>query len=94
MVPGEDWKAYLIKEGSKGPMVTEFAFRRVVEVRDELLDRGCSWSCVVLWGKSPNSQPPQHRTGGYPSHRIGAHSGIALAGGNRPGEWERWPGHG
>jgi SRSO17 transposase len=35
-VPAEEWKAYLIKEGSKGPMVAEFAFRRVIEVRDEL----------------------------------------------------------
>ena len=35
-VPEEEWKAYLIKEGSKGPMVAEFAFRRVVAVRDDL----------------------------------------------------------
>jgi SRSO17 transposase len=39
VVPGEEWKAYVIKEGSKGPMVAEFAFRRVVEVRDELPGR-------------------------------------------------------
>ena len=35
-VPEEEWKACLIKEGSKGPMVAEFAFRRVVAVRDDL----------------------------------------------------------
>jgi len=35
-VPAEEWKVYLIKEGSKGPMVAEFLFRRVVDVRDEL----------------------------------------------------------
>lgn len=33
------WRPYLIKEGSKGPMVAEFAFLRVVEVRDELPGR-------------------------------------------------------
>jgi SRSO17 transposase len=35
-VSAGEWKAYMIKEGSKGPMVAEFAFRRVVEVRDGL----------------------------------------------------------
>jgi len=35
-VSEEDWKAYLIKEGSKGPLVAKFAFRRVVAVRDGL----------------------------------------------------------
>lgn len=35
-VPAQEWRAFLIKEGSKGPMVAEFAVRRVVEVRDEL----------------------------------------------------------
>jgi SRSO17 transposase len=32
----ESWQAYVIKEGSKGPMVCEFAFLRGVAVRDEL----------------------------------------------------------
>jgi len=32
----EEWQPYLIKEGSKGPMVAEFAFLRSVAVRDEL----------------------------------------------------------
>jgi SRSO17 transposase len=32
----EDWQPYLIKEGSKGPMVAAFAFLRGVAVRDEL----------------------------------------------------------
>jgi SRSO17 transposase len=32
----EAWQPYLIKEGSKGPMVAQFAFLRGVAVRDEL----------------------------------------------------------
>lgn len=32
----EDWQAYQIKEGSKGPMVAEFAFLRGVAVRNGL----------------------------------------------------------
>ena len=32
----EEWQPYLIKEGSKGPMVAEFAFLRGVAVRDKL----------------------------------------------------------
>lgn len=35
-LPADEWQAYLIKEGSKGPIVAEFAFRRVVAVRDGL----------------------------------------------------------
>jgi len=35
-IPGDEWKAYLIKEGSKGPLVAEFARRRMVAVRDGL----------------------------------------------------------
>jgi len=38
-IPVGTWKPYLIKEGSKGPMVAEFAFRRVVEVRNQLPGR-------------------------------------------------------
>lgn len=38
-VPAEEWTPYLIKEGSKGPMVAEFVFRRVIEVRAELPGR-------------------------------------------------------
>jgi SRSO17 transposase len=30
------WRPYLVKEGSKGPMVCDFAFVRVIEVRDGL----------------------------------------------------------
>jgi len=37
-VPKEDWRPYSIKEGSKGPMVAEFVFQRVIDVRDELPD--------------------------------------------------------
>jgi SRSO17 transposase len=32
----EDWHPYVIKEGSKGPMVAEFAFRRGIAVRNKL----------------------------------------------------------
>ena len=35
-VPAEQWQLSQIKEGAKGPLVAEFAFRRVVGVRDEL----------------------------------------------------------
>lgn len=35
-IPADEWCPYLIKEGSQGPMVAEFAFRRVVAVRDGL----------------------------------------------------------
>lgn len=35
-IPEEEWKRYRIKEGSKGPLVAEFAFRRMVAVRDGL----------------------------------------------------------
>lgn len=35
-LPLADWQPYRIKEGSQGPMVAEFAFRRVVAVRDGL----------------------------------------------------------
>jgi SRSO17 transposase len=35
-VPAEDWVPALIKEGSKGPLVAEVAFLRVVAVRDGL----------------------------------------------------------
>jgi SRSO17 transposase len=34
--PATDWTRYTIKEGSKGPLVADFAFLRVVAVRDEL----------------------------------------------------------
>ncbi len=33
-VPPEEWQLYRIKEGAKGPLVAEFAFRRIVVVRD------------------------------------------------------------
>ena len=35
-VPAAQWQRYQIKEGAKGPLVAEFAFLRVVPVRDEL----------------------------------------------------------
>jgi SRSO17 transposase len=35
-LPASAWQPYLIKAGSKGPMVAEFALRRVVAARDDL----------------------------------------------------------
>jgi len=35
-IPADEWDTYLIKEGGKGPLVAEFAFRRMVAVRDGL----------------------------------------------------------
>jgi len=35
-ISDQEWGSYLIKEGSQGPMVAHFAFRRVVAVRDGL----------------------------------------------------------
>ena len=35
-LPASAWKRYTIKEGSKGPIVAEFAFQRVTLVRDGL----------------------------------------------------------
>jgi len=35
-VPVEEWEIYRIQEGSKGPMVAAFAFRRVIAVREGL----------------------------------------------------------
>ena len=35
-LPAKQWKRWQIKEGSKGPMVAEFAFVRVVAVRDDM----------------------------------------------------------
>lgn len=35
-IPADQWQAYAIKEGSQGPMVAQFACRRVVAVRDGL----------------------------------------------------------
>jgi SRSO17 transposase len=35
-LPPRAWKRYFIKEGSQGPMVAEFAFLRVTQVRDQL----------------------------------------------------------
>ena len=35
-IPDTDWHRYTIKEGSKGPVVADFALLRVVDVRDSL----------------------------------------------------------
>jgi SRSO17 transposase len=41
-VPAEQWQLYQIREGTKGPMVAEFAFLRVVVVREEM-PGGTTW---------------------------------------------------
>ena len=56
-IPEDEWQAYLIKEGSKGPIVAEFAFRRVIAVRTNCLALMYGWSCAALWKKSRNSRP-------------------------------------
>lgn len=35
-IPPTEWQTFVVKEGSKGPLAAEFAFRRVAAVRDEL----------------------------------------------------------
>lgn len=35
-IPDDQWETYQIKEGSKGPIVAEFAFQRVIDVRDRM----------------------------------------------------------
>lgn len=35
-IPEQEWSRQTIKEGSKGPIRADFAFRRVIEVRDDL----------------------------------------------------------
>lgn len=48
-----DWQPYLIKEGSRGPMVAQFAFRRVVAVRNGLPGPEV-W---LLFRRSPGEEP-------------------------------------
>lgn len=36
LISSEEWTSYTIKEGTKGPIVADFAFRRVIGVRDSL----------------------------------------------------------
>jgi len=40
-LPQSQWQRFQIKEGAKGPMVAEFAFVRVVPVRDEMPGQEC-----------------------------------------------------
>lgn len=35
-IPSEEWSSYTIKEGTKGPIRADFAFRRVIGVRNNL----------------------------------------------------------
>ncbi len=44
-IPKQDWVPALVKEGSQGPLVCEFAFLRVVEARDNL-PAGVVWLII------------------------------------------------
>jgi len=41
LIPRTQWRRKTIKEGSKGPLVAEFAFLRVTPIRDQLPGRRC-----------------------------------------------------
>ena len=68
-MPADQWDAYLIKEGSKGPLVAQFAFLRVICVRDGLpggeawlvLRRGLGEDAEVktYLSNAPADTPPQ-----------------------------------
>jgi SRSO17 transposase len=40
-IPPQQWQRYQIKEGAKGPLVAEFAFLRVVAVRERMPGAAC-----------------------------------------------------
>jgi SRSO17 transposase len=52
-IPRTQWHRRLIKEGSKGPLVAEFACRRVTPVRDELPGERCWAIFRRTWGPQP-----------------------------------------
>ena len=54
-LPQKAWSAYLIKEGSKGPIICDFAFLRVTAVRDELPGP----SVWLVLRRNPGSSPGQ-----------------------------------
>lgn len=56
-VPPSQWQRYQIKEGAKGPLVAEFAFLRVVPIRDDL-PGPASW--LVL--RRSLGEPPELKT--------------------------------
>ena len=53
LVPGDQWQRRKIKEGSKGPLVAEFACMRVTPIRDELPGQRC-W---VIFRRTLGPQP-------------------------------------
>jgi SRSO17 transposase len=64
-VPPEAWQAFLIKEGSKGPLVAEFAFHRGVAVRAGLPGPDVWIVLRRTWGEAPQlkvylSNAPEH----------------------------------
>jgi SRSO17 transposase len=60
-LPAAEWQAYTIKEGSKGPMVAEFAFQRVVAVRD-------GWPGPDIWLVFRRSLEPEPELKAYLSN--------------------------
>ena len=52
-VPPDAWQAFLIKEGSKGPLVAEFAFHRGVAVRASLPGPDVWIVLRRTWGEAP-----------------------------------------
>jgi SRSO17 transposase len=79
-IPADGWRPYLIKEGSKGPMVAYFAIRRIVTVRDGLPGPD---ACLVL--RHSVSDTPELKT--YLSNAPGdtPHAEFARVAGMR------WP---
>jgi hypothetical protein len=53
LVPADQWQRRKIKEGSKGPLVAEFACMRVTPIRDELPGQRC-W---VVFRRTLGFQP-------------------------------------
>jgi SRSO17 transposase len=53
-IPSDQWQAYLVKEGSKGPLVAQCAFLRVVCVRDGL--PGSEQWLVLRRGSEPDAE--------------------------------------
>jgi hypothetical protein len=67
-VPTDGWQAFLIKEGSKGPLVAEFAFHRAVAVRAGLPGPDVWLVLRRTWGEQPElkvylSNAPAHTPG-------------------------------
>jgi SRSO17 transposase len=64
-VPADGWQAFLIKEGSQGPLVAEFAFHRAVAVRGGLPGPDVWLVMRRTWGEQPErkvylSNAPAH----------------------------------